>query len=158
MRAVTWNVNSLRPRMERVLGFLQREEPDLVCLQETKCTDEQFPREPFEEAGWHLAVHGQKTYNGVALLSREPLEDVRNGFPGDPIPEQARVISATVGGIRWIDAYVVNGKALDSDKFPIKMAWLDALTAWLRDEHDPAQPLVLETDYVVTVGVQYAFH
>ena len=70
MRAVTWNVNSLRPRMERVLGFLQREEPDLVCLQETKCTDEQFPREPFEEAGWHLAVHGQKTYTGVALPSR----------------------------------------------------------------------------------------
>ena len=147
MRAVTWNVNSLRTRLERVQGFLGRHEPDLLCLQETKCTDELFPRAVFEDAGWQVAVHGQKTYNGVALLSREPLEDVVVGFPGDPAPEQARVISASVGGVRWINVYVVNGKEVGSDKYALKLAWLDALTAWLRDAHDPADPLVMLGDF-----------
>ena len=147
MRAVTWNVNSLRTRQERVLGFLERHAPDLVCLQETKCEDAKFPREAFEEAGWQLAVHGQKTYNGVALLSRLPLEEVRCGFPGDPVAEEARVISATVGGVRWINAYVINGKEVGSDKYARKLAWLDALAAWLREAHDTAEPLVLLGDY-----------
>lgn len=147
MRAVSWNVNSLRTRLERVHGFLERHSPDLLCLQETKTTDENFPRESFEEAGYQLAIHGQKTYNGVALISKLPLEDVQIGFPGDPIPEQARVISATVGGVRFINVYIVNGKEVGSDKFEIKLAWLDALIAWLKKDHDPAQPIMILGDF-----------
>ena len=113
VKIITWNVNSIRTRLERVLGVLERHQPDLLCLQETKVTDDIFPHEALAEVGYQAVVHGQKTYNGVAILAREQPQDVLNGFPGDPIPEQARVISCTLGGIRVINAYVVNGKDLD---------------------------------------------
>jgi exodeoxyribonuclease III len=147
VKIITWNVNSIRTRLERVLGVLERHQPDLLCLQETKVTDDIFPHEALAEAGYQAVVHGQKTYNGVALIARELPQDVLNGFPGDPIPEQARVISGTLGGVRVINAYVVNGKDLDDPKFTMKLAWLDALLDWLEAEHDPAQPLVMLGDF-----------
>jgi len=147
VKIITWNVNSIRTRLERVLGVLERHQPDLLCLQETKVTDDIFPHEALAEAGYQAVVHGQKTYNGVALLAREQPEDVLNGFPGDPIPEQARVISGTLGGVRVINAYVVNGKDLHDPKFTMKLAWLDALLDWLEAEHDSSQPLVMLGDF-----------
>ncbi|HEX9794125.1 MAG TPA: exodeoxyribonuclease III [Planctomycetota bacterium] len=149
MKVITWNVNSIRTRLERTKALLARHQPDLLCLQETKTTDDVFPAAEFEALGYRCAVHGQKTYNGVALLAREPLQDVACGFPGDPIPEQARVIGATLGGVRVLDLYVVNGSAPDSAKFAVKMAWLDALRTWIEREHDPAQALLLVGDFNV---------
>jgi len=151
VRVITWNVNSLRTRLERVLGVLERHQPDLLCLQETKVTDDLFPHAALAAAGWRAETFGQKTYNGVALITRAGVElkDVQRGFPGDPIPEQARVISAQLGSMRVLNLYVVNGQALDSEKYAIKLRWLDALADWLRDAHDPAQPMVMVGDYNV---------
>ncbi|MDP7062661.1 MAG: exodeoxyribonuclease III [Planctomycetota bacterium] len=146
MRAISWNVNSLRTRFERVLGVLERHQPDLLCLQETKVQDEQFPVDALADAGYLSSFHGQKTYNGVALLSKEPLADVQNGFPGDPAPDQARVISCVLDGIRYVNVYVINGKALGTDKFALKMQWLDALTTWL-GSFDPKDALVVLGDF-----------
>ncbi|HEX4953599.1 MAG TPA: exodeoxyribonuclease III [Thermoanaerobaculia bacterium] len=147
LRVITWNVNSIRTRLERVLGLLERHRPDLLCLQETKVTDEEFPLEVFRERGWEVALHGQKTYNGVALISRRPVEGVRRGFPGNPLPEQARVISGELGGVRVVNLYVVNGEAVGSEKYPAKLAWLDRLADWLETEHDPGSPLLLVGDF-----------
>ncbi len=147
MKIVTWNVNSIRARLERLLGVLRRHRPDLVCLQETKSTEDQFPREVLRAAGYHAVSHGQRTYNGVALLSREPLEGVVKGFDGDPIPEQARVISGRTGGLTVVDVYVVNGKEVGHPYYHRKLAWLDALAAWLGDAFDPAAPLIVAGDF-----------
>jgi exodeoxyribonuclease-3 len=147
MKVVTWNVNSVRTREARLMGLLERHDPDVVCLQETKVVDEQFPYDLIEPAGWEVAAFGQKTYNGVAILSKEEPREVRHGFPGDPCPEQARVISAQVGPLRVVDAYVVNGKAVGDEKYELKLRWLDAFAAWIEDEHDPAQPLLVTGDF-----------
>ncbi|MCK5797980.1 MAG: exodeoxyribonuclease III [Deltaproteobacteria bacterium] len=148
MKLITWNVNSIRTRKERVLAALERHEPDILCLQETKVPDEVFPHEAFEAAGYHAAVLGQRGgYNGVAILSRLPLENVVRGFSGDPIPEEARVISADVDGVRVVCVYVVNGQAMGSDKFSRKLAWLDAFTRWLEETQTPSQPLVVAGDF-----------
>lgn len=151
MRIVTWNVNSLRTRLERVLGLLERHQPDLLCLQETKVTDDAFPHAELAAAGWRAETHGQKTYNGVALIVRKGVEltEVQRGFPGDPAPEQARVIGARLGSMRVLNLYVVNGQEVGSEKYALKLRWLDALNAWLRDAFDPAQPLVLVGDFNV---------
>ncbi len=147
MKVVTWNVNSIRTRLPRLMGLLERHDPDVVCLQETKVTDEAFPFEPIEAAGWQIADFGQKTYNGVAILSKQEPEAVERGFPDDPVSEQARVISADVGGLRVVNAYVVNGKAVGDQKYDIKLRWLDAFGAWIRGSHDPAQPLLVVGDF-----------
>ena len=147
MRIITWNVNSVRARLERLVALLERHEPEVVLLQETKSPDPVFPREPLEAAGYHVEIHGQKTYNGVALLSREAPEAVERGFEGDPIPAEARVISATVGGLRIINAYVVNGQSLDSDKYGVKLRWLDALHSWISRTRRSSEPLVVAGDF-----------
>jgi len=147
MKLATWNVNSVRARLERLLGWLGREQADVVCLQELKVTDEEFPRLELEAAGWHAAVHGQKTYNGVAILSREPAQDVRTGF-GDGDPE-ARLISARVGGVRVLSVYVPNGKIVGSDKWTYKLAWLDRLRAHLGATYDAGEPLAVCGDFNV---------
>ena len=149
MKLISWNVNSVRARLERLLAVLDRHQPDVLCLQETKSTDATFPYEAIREAGYHAVTHGQKTYNGVALLTREPAEDVTRGFTGDPIPEQARVIGAEVAGVRVIDVYVVNGKEVGDPKYDIKLAWLDALASWLDETYAPDQPLVITGDFNV---------
>jgi len=149
MKIITWNVNSVRARLPRVLALLERHRPDLLCLQETKVVDEAFPAAALAGHGWHAEVHGQKTYNGVALIGRAgiALEQVQRGFPRDPAPQQTRAISAALGGLRVVDLYVVNGQAVGGEKYDLKLRWLDALAGWLRQDHDPAQPLLLLGDF-----------
>lgn len=132
MKVATWNVNSLRPRLEHLARWLDAAKPDVVCLQETKVTDDLFPHEEIAAMGYpHRAVWGQKTYNGVALLSKLPLEDVRTGLDGLPVEAdgvaQARIISALVGGVRVVDCYVPNGAEVGADKYAYKLAWLARL-------------------------------
>lgn len=155
MRIATWNVNSVKQRIGHLQSWLKDAEPDVVCLQEIKCVDEKFPAEAFERLGYNLAVHGQKTYNGVALLSRSPLEDVVRGLPGDEADDQARYIEAVVSGpkpVRVASIYLPNGNPLGSEKFAYKLAWMERLhrhaAALLRLE----EPLALMGDYNVIPG------
>jgi exodeoxyribonuclease-3 len=150
MRLATWNVNSIRARLARVTAWLERHEPDVLCLQETKCLDEVFPREALEALGYNLAIYGQKTYNGVAILSRAPAEDVARGLPGDPGDTEARVIRATVGDLRVIDAYVVNGREVGHPKYDYKLAWLARLADLVRDECQEHDKVVVTGDFNVT--------
>ncbi|MGB0652975.1 MAG: exodeoxyribonuclease III [Thermoplasmatota archaeon] len=154
MKIVSWNINSLRARMERAEAFLDRHEPDVLCLQETKVQDADFPFEPFEKRGYEVAIHGQKSYNGVAIASRVGLGDPANGFNGDPAADQARVLSATVGdgdeALRLWNLYVVNGKAPDHEAFATKQVWLDALRATVASRHAPDDPVLLVGDFNIT--------
>ena len=147
MRVATWNVNSVRARLDRLLAFLARHGPDAVCLQETKVTDADVPREPLEAAGWKAVTHGQKTYNGVAILSREEPADVERGMGGSDGDHEARLISATVKGVRVVSAYVPNGKAVGSDKWDTKLRWLSRLQVWAASRLDASRPSVLCGDF-----------
>jgi exodeoxyribonuclease III len=133
MKLAAWNVNSLKVRLPQLLDFLATRQPDVVCLQETKLEDTNFPKAELEAAGYQVAFSGQKTYNGVALLAKTPLADVQTGIPGFG-DEQKRVIAATTGDARIICVYVPNGQSVDSDKYQYKLEWLGALTAWLKAE------------------------
>jgi exodeoxyribonuclease-3 len=150
LKLATWNVNSLAVRLPQLLDWLTANSPDVVVLQETKLVDEKFPADAIREAGWQVAFFGQKTYNGVALLSREPVHSVQNNIPGFE-DAQARVIAGTVasagGGIRVVGAYFPNGQAPGSEKFDYKLRWLAALTDWLRTELAAHPRLVLMGDY-----------
>jgi exodeoxyribonuclease III len=149
MVIATWNVNSLKARLDRAVAWLERSQPDVVCLQELKLTDEQFPHAALAAAGYHAAVHGQPTYNGVAILARVPPENVTIGLgDGDPDP-QARLIAADVGGVRVLSAYFPNGGELGSDKWAYKLAWMARLRDHLARHYDPAQPLALCGDFNV---------
>lgn len=132
MKIASWNVNSLKVRLPQLLDWLAAQQPDVVCLQETKLDDPVFPTEAIEAAGYHVAFAGQKTYNGVALLSREAPTEVVSGNPLYPDP-QKRLLAATVGGICVLCAYVPNGQAVGSDKYAYKLDWLDALARWIAD-------------------------
>src|SRR3984885_5849789 len=130
MKIATWNVNSVNARLETVLAWFREAQPDVACLQEIKCIDEKFPAEAFESLGYNVAVNGQKTYNGVALLSKTPLEDVRTGLPGDDADDHARYIEAIVSGpepVRVASIYLPNGNPITTDKFPYKLRWMDRL-------------------------------
>jgi exodeoxyribonuclease-3 len=129
-----------------MLDWLSQHQPDVLVLQETKLTDDKFPHAEIQAAGWHSAWHGQKTYNGVALLSREPATQIVKNIPG-LADEQARVIAGTVAGIRVIGAYFPNGQAPGSEKFAYKMAWLDALRGWVASELREHPQLVLMGDF-----------
>jgi len=146
MKLATWNVNSLKVRLPHVLNWLQANPVDVLCLQETKLQDEDFPLAELTAAGYHSVYSGQKTYNGVAILSRVPASDVRYGIPGHD-DEQKRVISATLGDIRIVCVYVPNGQAVDSDKYYYKLAWLDALHNWLKGELAHYPKLAVLGDY-----------
>ncbi|HXF96895.1 MAG TPA: exodeoxyribonuclease III, partial [Gemmatimonadales bacterium] len=147
LTVATYNVNSIRARRERLIGWLGRQPADVVCLQEIKVPDQEFPRLELEAAGWQVAAHGQRTYNGVAILSREPLEDVRRGLEdGIPDPE-ARLLSARVRGIRIVNVYVPNGQVVGSDKWRYKLAWLARLRRYLERTAAPTDPLVLCGDF-----------
>ncbi|MFH1131402.1 MAG: exodeoxyribonuclease III [Pseudomonadota bacterium] len=147
MKLITWNVNSVRVRLPRLLALLARHEPDVVCLQETKVQDEDFPRSEIEAAQYQVESFGQKAYNGVAILSKKAIKGLELGFEGNPVPEQARVISAEVAGVRIVNIYVVNGEEVGTEKFDLKLRWLDALRTWLERKHDPEQPLVMLGDF-----------
>ena len=150
MQLATWNVNSLTVRLPQVLDWLATNPVDALVLQETKTTDDKFPHEAIEAAGYQVAFFGQKTYNGVALLSRTPIADVVKNIPGFE-DDMARVIAGTVGNVRVIGAYFPNGQAPDSDKFVYKMRWLEALQDWLREELKQHPKLVLMGDFNITV-------
>lgn len=151
MRIVTWNVNSLRARLPRVLPWLEAERPDVVCFQETKVVDDLFPREVFEDLGYEVAVHGQKTYNGVAILSRVGLEDVSRGFPDDEPDAEARVIGATVGGdVMLLNLYVVNGREVGDPKYDYKLRWLEQLHDLVDERYDMGEKVVLTGDFNIT--------
>ena len=150
MDIVTWNVNSLRARMPRVIEFLSDRKPDVVCLQETKVVDELFPLEPLEKLGYSVAFHGQKTYNGVAILSRVGLEDVQRGMPDDEEGAQARVIAATVDDVLLLNLYVVNGKEVGDAKFTFKLDWMERVTRMIEDRYDMGEKVVITGDFNVT--------
>ncbi|OQA34005.1 MAG: Exodeoxyribonuclease III [Betaproteobacteria bacterium ADurb.Bin341] len=133
MKIAAWNVNSLKVRLPHLLEWLAREQPEVVCLQETKLENHLFPSAVLAEAGYRAACSGQKTYNGVALLARQEICDVVCGNPHFE-DEQKRLIAGTVGGVRVISAYVPNGQAVDSEKYQYKLKWLRALEVWLGEE------------------------
>jgi exodeoxyribonuclease III len=137
-RIATWNVNSIRTRQQHVVDWLQNNPIDVLCLQETKVIDADFPREPFENLGYHIYISGQKSYNGVAIFSRQPLEAISMGFApvlGESIGEefdlQKRVITGAIAGVRIVNLYVPNGAALDSDKYDYKLRWFKTLKNYL---------------------------
>jgi len=149
MRIATWNVNSIKARLPRVLEWLKDANPDVVLLQELKVVDENFPRMEIEELGYNVESHGQKTYNGVAILSKRPIEDVARGLPGDDDDEQARYIEATIGTARVASIYLPNGNPIDTDKFPYKLAWMDRLIAHTKSLLATEECFVLGGDYNV---------
>ncbi len=130
MKLAAWNVNSLNVRLPHVIDWLKTHQPDALCLQELKMEDAKFPIEAFDEIGYHAVFNGQKTYNGVAILSRQRADDVRRDIPGYT-DHQKRVIAATVNGVRVVCVYIPNGQSLDSEKYPYKLQWLAALHGYL---------------------------
>jgi len=146
----TWNVNSIRARMGRLLPWLTERRPDVVCLQETKCLDEQFPREEIEEAGYQIASFGQKTYNGVAILSRRPIEDVSLGFGDERFDGEARVIGATIGDLMVLNVYVVNGVEVGHERYAHKLEWLRALRDLVAASYPMDEKVVVTGDFNVT--------
>ena len=149
MKLATWNVNSIRMRLDRVLAWLDQHKPDVLCMQELKVEEKDFPREAFTQAGWQLAHVCQKTYNGVAIVARAPITDVRCGLGDGEDDPQARLIAATVDGVRVISAYVPNGQAVPSDKYAYKLRWLERLKAYLETHEKIDAPLVLCGDFNV---------
>jgi exodeoxyribonuclease-3 len=143
----SWNINSIRAREERFFGWLAARSPDVLCLQELKCTEQQFPFDRVKALGYSVAVFGQKTYNGVAILSKAPPADVRLGLEDGGDEHGARVISAVVGGVRIVNVYVVNGQVVGSDKWVAKLEWMGRLRAYLDRRHEKDEPLVLCGDF-----------
>lgn len=146
MRIGTWNVNSLRVRLPHLLDWLATDPVDVLGIQEIKCLDEQVPREALADAGWQVVSNGQKTYNGVAILARQPITEVSRDIPGLDDP-QKRVIAATVDGVRVVCIYVVNGQAVGSEKYAYKLRWLAALRDYLYEQAAHHAQLAVVGDY-----------
>lgn len=154
MLIATWNVNSVKQRQGHVLRFLDEVRPDVLCLQELKCLDDAVPTAEIEAAGYNVAVHGQKAFNGVAILSRHPMGDVRRGLPGGEGDEQSRYLEAVVsrpggGVVRVASIYLPNGNPTNTEKYPYKLAWMDRLARHAADLLALEEPLVLAGDYNV---------
>jgi len=153
MRIATWNVNSIRQRLDNLLVWLKERTPDIVCLQEIKCVDEAFPREAFEGLGYNVAVHGQKAFNGVAMLSKLPLDEVVPGLIGDTDDVQARFLEALVstktGILRVVSLYLPNGNPPGTDKYTYKIKWMDRLITFSHERLKLEEPFVLAGDYNV---------
>ncbi|MCP9493006.1 MAG: exodeoxyribonuclease III [Pyrinomonadaceae bacterium MAG19_C2-C3] len=153
MNIATWNVNSVTVRLPHVLRWLIERTPDVVCLQEIKCTDERFPREAFAEIGYHAATHGQRTYNGVAILSRTEARDVVRGFDvsGDDEDDfsdvQARLIAATIEGVRVVNVYVPNGARVGSEKYVYKLRWLERFKTFIETNYGRDENIVVCGDF-----------
>ena len=151
MKLASWNVNSLKVRLPQVLAWLEQQEPDVLGLQETKLPDDRFPCETLREAGYHAVFSGQPTYNGVALLARTEPEDVVTD-PEGLEDEQRRIIAATVDGVRVINLYVVNGKAVGSDKYEYKLDWLERVTRWIGSEMQRYSRVAVMGDFNIAPG------
>lgn len=153
MRLVSWNVNSITARLSHVTRYLKEKSPDVLLLQELKTRDESFPFEPLEDLGYNIVVYGQKSYNGVAILSKHPLDDVVRGIP-DFDDENARYISAFTGGVRVSSVYVPNGQSLDSDKYVYKMKFYEALNAHMKQLHTNDEDVFIGGDFNVAPDVR----
>jgi exodeoxyribonuclease-3 len=149
MKLATWNVNSVLARLPLVLRYLEQERPDVLCIQETKCTDEKFPSAAFTELGYEAASFGQPTYNGVAIISRLELSRVERGLPDDEAGAQSRVISATAAGVRIVNAYFPNGGSVGSDKYGFKLRWMKRLRSYFDSTYDPKEKVLLCGDFNV---------
>ncbi len=153
MRIATWNVNSIRQRTEHLAAWLAERKPDIVCLQEIKCVDDAFPRQAFESLGYNLAVHGQKTFNGVAILSRFKFDEVTSGLPGDDTDDHARflevAVSTATGVVRVASIYLPNGNPPDTDKYAYKLNWMKRLSHYAQERLQLEEPLILAGDYNV---------
>jgi exodeoxyribonuclease-3 len=153
MRIATWNVNSIKQRMDNLTAWLSERQPDIVCLQETKSLDDAFPREAIEALGYNVAVHGQKAFNGVALLSKLPFDEVTPRLPGDEADTHARflegVVSTAAGAVRVASIYLPNGNPPDTDKYTYKLNWMDRLTHYAHERLKLEEPLVLAGDFNV---------
>jgi exodeoxyribonuclease-3 len=153
MLVATWNVNSVKQRIDNLAEWLAERQPDIVCLQETKCPDAAFPREPLEGLGYNVALHGQKAFNGVAILSKFPFDEVTPRLPGDEADDHARFLEAVVsvkgGALRVASIYLPNGNPPRTDKYQFKLKWMDRLLAYARQRLELEEPLVLAGDYNV---------
>ena len=155
MLIATWNVNSVRTRLSQIIDWINEVNPDILCLQETKVMDESFPIEPFEQLGYSVEVYGQKSYNGVAIISKEKAENVKKGFYGcrdfdqniEIFLDQKRLISADINGMKIINVYVPNGSSLESDKFEYKINWLSCLASFLDDREEKGELICLMGDF-----------
>ena len=147
MRIATWNVNSIKQRLDNVLTWLKEREPDVVCLQETKCVDDAFPRETIEALGYNVAVHGQKAFNGVAVLSKLRFDEVTPRLPGDNEDDHARflevVVSSDSRAVRIASIYLPNGNPPETDKYAYKLSWMDRLARYARERLQLEEPMVL---------------
>ena len=152
MLIATWNVNSIRTRLSQIIDWINQVNPDILCLQETKVTDESFPLEPFEKLGYSVEAYGQKSYNGVAIISKIKPQNSNKGFyisdqNVEIFSDQKRLISADINGIRIINVYVPNGSSLDSDKFEYKINWLNSLASFLDEEEKKGNLICLMGDF-----------
>ena len=151
MRIATWNINGIKARLELLLRWLKEESPDIVCLQEIKSVDEGFPRAEIEALGYNVETHGQKSWNGVAILSKLRFDEVTRGLPGDPADEQSRLIegvfSTETGAIRVCCIYLPNGNPVDTEKFPYKLGWMERLIAFVRDRLTFEEQFILLGDF-----------
>ena len=155
MLIATWNVNSIRTRLSQIIDWLNQVNPDILCLQETKVIDDSFPNEPFEKLGYSVEVYGQKSYNGVAIISKIKAENVKRGFYGlinsdlniEIFEEQKRLISADINGIKIINVYVPNGSSLESEKFGYKINWLNCLASFLDEREKKGELICLMGDF-----------
>jgi exodeoxyribonuclease-3 len=151
LRIATWNINGVKARIDNLVHWLREAGPDIVCLQEIKSVGDAFPAEPIEELGYNVAVHGQKGFNGVALLSKHPMEDVQRGLPGADDDEQARFITGLVstedGVVRVASAYMPNGNPIGTEKFTYKLGWHQRLEEWARNELSHEEPLLIAGDF-----------
>jgi exodeoxyribonuclease-3 len=153
MKIATWNINGVKARIETALAWLREASPDIVGLQEIKTVDEGFPTSAFEDLGYNVAVHGQKGFNGVALLSKLPFDEVNRGLPGDPADEQSRfiegVFSVPSGALRVVSLYLPNGNPIGTEKFTYKLAWMERFRNWAAQRLLLEEPMVLAGDYNV---------
>jgi len=153
MKIATWNINGVKARIENLQHWLKESSPDIACLQEIKSVDDMFPRLELEALGYHVETHGQKGFNGVAILSKKSPDEVIRGLPGDDSDEQARFIEAVFstdkGVLRVVSLYLPNGNPIDTEKFPYKLSWMQRLEAWARSRLELEEPLVLAGDYNV---------
>ncbi|WGD31497.1 exodeoxyribonuclease III [Ancylobacter sp. WKF20] len=162
MIIATWNVNSVRLRIDNTIAWLKDRQPDIVCLQEIKCQDDQFPREAFEALGYNVAVHGQKGFNGVAVLSRLPFDEVSPGLPGDESDVQSRfievVVSTPQGAVRVCGLYLPNGNPVGTEKYPYKLGWMARLKDHVAARLALEEPLIVCGDYNVIPEAADAAH
>ncbi len=149
MKLATWNVNSITARLPLVTRWLNQARPDVLCLQEIKCTDDRFPVDEFAALGYESTVYGQRTYNGVAILSHAKCKDVQRGFPEDGADAHARLLAGTIEGVRVVNVYIPNGQAVGTDKYAFKLDWMRRLREFFDAHYKTSQPVLLCGDFNV---------